>query len=231
MNIMLYFILFYMNIIYSYEYFGQFFQDKFIANFYNYKKNGVFVDIGAHDGVFHSNSYFFEKYLNWTGICIEAMPSVFDELLKKRKCICRNVCLSNDNGFETFILIHNGKGYIDGLSGIKKFMSQDHLASIKNIAKNANLLIDEIIIKTISINDVLQESNIYNIDYFSIDIEGGELEILKNLNFDKFNIKIIDVENNYASKELRDFIISKGFKLLKRLGVDDIFINERFTDL
>ena len=47
-------------------------QDKFVlAYFLPQKTHGTFVEFGAGDGVTASNSYFFEKHLCWTGICIE----------------------------------------------------------------------------------------------------------------------------------------------------------------
>ena len=35
------------------------------------KQNGYYVDVGAHDGKSYSNTYIFEHYLGWTGLCIE----------------------------------------------------------------------------------------------------------------------------------------------------------------
>lgn len=47
-------------------------QDKFVlAYFLPQKTHGTFVEFGAGDGITASNSYFFEKHLCWTGICIE----------------------------------------------------------------------------------------------------------------------------------------------------------------
>jgi hypothetical protein len=43
------------------------------------KENGVFVDIGAHDGETDSNSLFFEN-LGWKGFCIEPNPEMFNKL-------------------------------------------------------------------------------------------------------------------------------------------------------
>ena len=42
------------------EYYSQYGQDKFLTEFlFKNKKNGIFVDIGANDGISFSNSYFF----------------------------------------------------------------------------------------------------------------------------------------------------------------------------
>ena len=67
-------------------FYSQFGQDAFVfKEFFENKQNGIFIDIGAHDGESFSNSKFFEKTLNWKGICIEPIPEVFQELKKKSK--------------------------------------------------------------------------------------------------------------------------------------------------
>ena len=57
-------------------------------------------------------------------------------------------------------------------------------------------------VETISLNDLLQKYNCSKIfDYLSIDTEGTEYEIIKNLDFDKFKPKIITIEHNYNEAE------------------------------
>jgi len=42
------------------KYYSQYGQDKFINNVvFNNKQRGNFIDIGAHDGITFSNSFFF----------------------------------------------------------------------------------------------------------------------------------------------------------------------------
>ena len=69
-------------------YSSQFKQDKFINEvvFYN-KLHGFFIDIGVHDGITISNSFYFEKFKDWTGIWIEPNPNVYKELVKNRKSL------------------------------------------------------------------------------------------------------------------------------------------------
>ena len=41
--------------------FSQYYQDKAIDFALNRKRDGIFLDIGAHDGVSLSNTFFFER--------------------------------------------------------------------------------------------------------------------------------------------------------------------------
>ena len=57
--------------------------DKKLKKYLNFK-NGFFIECGANDGVNQSNTWYFEKKLNWRGILIEPVPNLFKELKKNR---------------------------------------------------------------------------------------------------------------------------------------------------
>jgi hypothetical protein len=89
-------------------YYSQSQQDKFLyEKFFKDKKDGVFVEIGAYNGIVYSNTKFFEE-LGWSGICIEPIEDVFKELKKNRKAICIQGCISNKKGKSKFLRV---KGY------------------------------------------------------------------------------------------------------------------------
>ena len=51
-------------------------QDVVLANdVFARKRKGVFVDVGAHDGVTFSNTLMLERDFDWSGVCIEPLPS------------------------------------------------------------------------------------------------------------------------------------------------------------
>jgi len=64
-------------------------QDEFVANLFNFKRDGSFVDIGSGASVGSNNTYALEKELCWRGICIERDP-VFNESYKQRTCNYHN---------------------------------------------------------------------------------------------------------------------------------------------
>ena len=59
--------------------------EKKLLEIFENKKNGFFVDIGAHDGISINNTKLLED-LGWDGICIEPHPKVFQRLLLNRNC-------------------------------------------------------------------------------------------------------------------------------------------------
>ena len=75
-------------------------------------------------------------------------------------------------------------------------------------------------------------SNHEEIDYLSIDIEGEELNLLSSIDFKRYNIKVISVENNIPDKlNYHSFFKSKNFSFFDRIGQDEIFFNNNHYKL
>ena len=74
---------------------GQHRQAVVIDDFFNHRRDGFFVEAGAWDGVYLSNTLFFEVERNWTGLLVEANPKGFRTLeTANRKAYSANVCLA-----------------------------------------------------------------------------------------------------------------------------------------
>jgi len=57
--------------------YSQSYQDIFILSMLNGKKNGTFLEIGAHHAEFISNTYLLESKFNWSGISIDIVDCDF----------------------------------------------------------------------------------------------------------------------------------------------------------
>lgn len=208
------------------DFFSQCGQDKFLyENFFKDKKSGIFVDIGAHDGITYSNTYFLEKSLGWQGICIEPNPDVFAQLISNRTAQCIQGCISNNNEIVSFLKV---SGYPEMLSGIVSNYDPRHLARIETEIQLYGGSYEIIPIQCYRLNEILAANQITYVDYLSLDIEGGELEVLKSIDYDKFEIEIIDVENNYMEPDMKEFMESKGYSLVTVIGgQDEIYLKNR----
>jgi len=210
---------------------SQYQQDKVIyETFFRNKKDGIFLEIGADDGVDKSNSLFFERSLGWWGMCIEPRPNAFKKLIKNRSCVCENVALSNTKGTGEFLSIH---GWGKGLSGLTQNYDQRHKIRIKNelLSQQGQDSSTEIIqVRVVKLSELLEKHGFTEIDYCSLDTEGSEFDILRSIDFDNFRFNVMSIENNYADNQIREFLINKGFKFCGRIVVDDIFINPVFIE-
>jgi sucrose-6-phosphate hydrolase SacC (GH32 family) len=75
-------------------------------------------------------------------------------------------------------------------------------------------------------------------DFISIDVEGWDLQILKTLDFEKYNPAVFCVEtlayNNdgstYKIKEIYDFLNGQGYFPYKETYANTIFLNRNLYD-
>lgn len=211
---------FHSSLVRSNTYYSQSDQDKFIyEHFFQHKKNGFFIEIGAFDGISYSNTYFFER-IGWKGICIEPIPDIYQQLITHRTCLCIQGCIAAKSGQADFLIV-DGPSIM--LSGLLNNYDPRHLKRINEELEKYGGTKKIIKIKCFTLDEILKTYNISHIDYLSLDTEGGELEILKSINFDKTYIHIIAVENNYNDPEFQSFLKTKGYEFVVRLDGDEIY--------
>ena len=76
------------------------------------------------------------------------------------------------------------------------------------------------------------------VHYFSLDVEGAELPILKTIPFDKVDIKVLDIEVKHAGQifpgsknEIIKFMYSKGYDFLTYVSdADAIFVKKGYLN-
>ena len=204
------------------SYYSQFEQDKFVyENYFQGKINGYFVDIGAHNGIEFSNSKFFED-IGWDGICIEPNPIIFEQLQSVRKCKCVKKAIADKMGTAQFFQILEGA---DMLSGLVDEFSQKGIKNIYDNLEDINDKFEYIEVELDLFSNIVDQTEI---DFLSIDTEGNELKILQTIDFNQYNIKVITLENNEYDSRFIEFLIPKGFTFVKRLGCDELYINNKF---
>lgn len=210
-------------------YHSQYEQDKWLnEHIFHNMENGTFLDVGAHDGVTINNTYFFEKELGWTGLLVEPIPSVFKKLKTNRTSAVLQACAWTKKNQKKFKII---EGYSEMLSGLTDQYTPEHKERVKNEVKNMKQKTYEIDVDCFDINDILSGKNggidLCKLDLLSIDTEGSEEVIIQHIDFAKFDISVIVMENNYDHEPIRKFLRSKGYRYVKRLEIDDIFVKKR----
>lgn len=160
-------------------------EDQILSQLFYGIKDGYYVDIGAHHPIKYSNTYKF--YLNgWRGINIDAMPDSMLEFNKTRP---------NDVNLEFGVSVKTEpiEYHIFDRLGVNTF-SKEFVDEMQE--KGAKL--DKIIqIKTKTLESILDEYLPINkhINFFTVDVENFELEVLKSNNWNKFRPQIIVVES------------------------------------
>lgn len=205
------------------QYESQYGQDKFIIeNVFLGMRNGFFVEIGAGDGKHISNTYVLENHFNWRGLCVECNLHSFKKLKENRKCKLSNVPITSDGREVSFNAIDDYGYYNCLFSSIYDIPSE-----FKDRSTICNLQ-SETLSACFNRNEVP-----LTVDYLSLDIEGGELEILNdffNESENKFKIRCISVEHNFNDekrKNLKTILESNLYRKVRECEVDDIYFLEK----
>jgi FkbM family methyltransferase len=189
-------------------------QDLFAANEAMERKvnQGYFVEFGAANGSLFSNTWLLEKKLNWTGILAEPARKWHLDLERNRDCIIDKRCVTDRTGeFIPFLEVQGA----EVLSGTKE------QAELDDWTKDLRHRSIEYNVETISLNDLLDAYKAPTvIDYLSIDTEGGELEVLRSFDFNRYRVMTLTVEvgrsantrRRDAGDEISSLMQSKGFQ-------------------
>ena len=192
----------------------------------------IYFEAGVMDGIFYSNTYFVEKSLNWKGILVEPNPYNYNLLHKNRNNNNKffNNIISNEKDELEFIYYNCHS--LSAVSAVTNTLPKNnYITYFNNDDKWQNNLRDKYLkkeyIKPKSLTDIITESNFDHIDFFSLDVEGHELNVL--LSFDwSIPINTILIENNQDTKQILELLISKNYSLIETIGCNNFFIYNPF---
>ncbi|CAG7785884.1 unnamed protein product, partial [Allacma fusca] len=147
-----------------------------IQKMFGDKKDGFFIECGANDGEFLSNTLELEKR-GWKGLLIEAQPELGKMLMtKNRKAWFANVCLSPYNNISEINFAIGMKMDARWKNAIGKLLLPDnnYMGMHREYGK----------VPCFPITTLTAAIGVTHVDYLSLDVEGVELKILKTLPFD-----------------------------------------------
>eukprot|EP00741_Cyanophora_paradoxa_P002371 tig00000601_g2297.t1 len=197
--------------------FSQLGQEFYVLNKLGRDRPGFFVDIGAYDGIWFSNTYFLEKCLGWTGVCIEANPYEYNRLKAlHRSCAAVNVAVAGGNEAKAKF---RGAGELGGLVAHLGAPRADRIAREAPAAATLE-------VQAVALGRALELAGVppgRPIDYLSVDVSGAELALLQAIDWKKVDISVMTVDNSAGLQEPCDLVARHGF-LCDRLNWDDVFV-------
>ncbi|CAG0901790.1 unnamed protein product [Darwinula stevensoni] len=177
----------------------------FLNESFGDSKGGFFIEAGAYDGETFSNTLWLERERNWTGLLIEPDSANFDTLMgKQRKSWLAHSCLS-PVPYPQMMTLFGGKAVGEMIPGKQGNNEERNLVCFP-------------------LESLLVAIGQHNVDFFSLDIEGLDYDVLSNIPWDILNIQLLMVETNKGTREeILDFMADKKYRHVKKIYVDDIF--------
>lgn len=165
------------------------------------KQAGYFVEFGATDGISINNTFMLEKNFDWSGTLAEPGRSWTAALKANRGCSVDNRAVWSESGLE---VIFDDSVDLPELSHVRDQGALHQAAGGTSSYQ----------VRTVSLSDLLEAySAPAYIDFISIDIEGGEYNVLKGFDFSRWRFSFICIEHNYAGSRgaIAELLTSNGY--------------------
>ncbi len=179
-------------------------EDLQLKKLINEKTPGVYVDIGCWHPIKASNTYFF-SLRKWKGICVDPNPEM-KELYKKIRpndiFINKGIGMNQEKNHFYFML---DKKYSSMNTFEESFILKHNLTDkVKKKLEIKTTRLDSLLSKYINEDDRL--------DFFDIDVEGMDLDVLKSNNWEKYRPKIIMIESDFCIQRDMNSDLTKYLK-------------------
>ena len=159
-------------------------EEIIIRDFFQDRKDGFFVDVGAAWPIYGSNTYYLEKHLGWTGIGIDALADFGPAWKKLRPNSKFLVSLVTDKS--------GGKGKFFKSAGLGISSTDRNHAAGKMFGVEVEP--EQISVPMTTLNDLLDREGITKVDLLSMDIEGHELPALRGFDIERFQPELLVIE-------------------------------------
>lgn len=175
-------------------------EEWMIRDFFQDRRDGVFVDVGANHYQWASKTYYLEKSLGWSGIAVEPQTEFQADYASYRTRTKFFPFFVSDVSNETARLYVIKKSSLVASSDpefVKQFGEPDEVRSVP----------------TIRLTDLLDSEGIRKVDFLSMDIELHEPQALKGFDIRRFKPSLVAVEGLLpVRQQILDYFASRLLK-------------------
>ncbi len=213
------------------EFTAQFGEDEFLFEAFAGKLEGVFIEVGAHDGRYNAVTFPFEA-VGWRGLLVEPLPTPFAKCQACRPAsIVVNAALgpAGSSGFATFTEVRGG-----GLDEQRSFLGDDQ-ANARFLEGRGKTLVR--IQTPLTTMDALLETHGARlgpeIDFAVIDVEGGELALLQGFDLARWRPKLLLIEDEDRPRDIpvREWVERHGYLRAGRHTINSAYVRIDLNEL
>jgi FkbM family methyltransferase len=161
--------------------------------------HGVYVDVGAHEPVHFNNTYLF--YLNgWRGVNIEPNSSLCNKF---------NTIRPEDRNINCGVWSSQGERLFYEMYPSNQ---STFVESMSEAAKNDGAyLVKKVQLPIRTLNDILSQAGMEEIDFLTIDVQGAETEVLAGFDINKYRPILVCIEATVDEKKIVDYLEQHGY--------------------
>jgi len=148
-------------------------------------KKKIYIEAGAHDGIFQSRSLQFKGNDEYFGLLIEPHFETFQQCVNNR---ADGLCRIYNAALVSF----------DFDSPEIQLGIHSQYSAMNSIVKpNSEKYVDTVVVEAKTLQSILDENDISIVDNFYLDVEGYEKNVLNGIDFNKTKFNNIEVECHY----------------------------------
>jgi len=196
--------------------YSQFDEELIIRDFFQDRRDGFFLDIGAADPDVNNTTYYLEKHLGWEGIAVDAVLeySVLWQMKRPHSVFYQFYVTDHADTVEPFY-----RAAVRTLSSNQK----DRMWGDQKIDSV------ETQVQTITLTRLLDDHKVVDLDLLSMDIEESEPAALAGFDIDRFRPELVCIEAVERIKpQLLAYFDAHGYERIDRYLEHDA-VNWYFT--
>jgi FkbM family methyltransferase len=182
-------------------------------------ETGTFVEAGANDGYTWSNTYYLERFRGWHGVLVEGIPMLSEECRRLRSRSIVHNCALVEHGFPH---AHVTMTYSDLRSLIKGSEPDMERRALDEHGTY------EVQVPARTLDDILMESGVGEIDFVSLDLEGFEASALRGLDLDRHRPRWLLIEVAAGGgRSAVEHVIGDHYEAVEELTPADVLYRRR----
>jgi FkbM family methyltransferase len=194
---------------------------------------GFFVELGANDGISQSNTKHLEMFHGWRGVLIEPYPGNFAKLSKTRSSSSHFVnaaCVSFEFPKDEMELTYSNL-MTTPMEGSSDVADRNLHAESGKKWLRGHETVKTFLARARTLTAILDQANApKEIDLLSLDVEGGEIEVLKGVDHATYRFKWILVESR-DEKRIAEYLEAQGYSLHSKLTGHDFLFRSRSVQI
>lgn len=175
---------------------------ELVRQFFATQPTGRFVEVGANHPVRSSQTWHLEQ-AGWTGVLVEPIPRLCDELRRHRphSTVVGTACGTPQNRGETDFFVHADPA--------RSSLEPDRL--VQSVST-----VERIRVPVRTLDDILDNLDLSQVDFVSIDVEGLQLDVLRGFTAERFQPRLLLVEDHLTNLQTHRYLTARGYRLVKR---------------
>lgn len=185
-------------------------EKELVWQFFGYQRDGFFVEVGANDPCGGSQTWLLEQN-GWRGILVEPMSAYFGKLVsaRPRSKVYQAACSAPDKRGAAVLHVASH----DGFSTLQP-QRDSHGVEFSRTET----------VPVMTLDDILEKEGNPRVDFVSIDVEGGEVEVLRGFNLERHRPALVLIEDGVRNLDKHRAMTARGYKLVKRTVLNNWYV-------